>query len=108
MRAPPRSFSQLATSFFAGLRQGIPRALLHRLAIPLPFTERWPHLSAQGARPSLLSAHSDRTRTVKQHANRIRVIVCKSRCRWIGWCDDELFSVDALESADVLAAPERR
>ena len=36
MRAPPRSFSQLATSFFAGLRQGIPRALLHRLATLLP------------------------------------------------------------------------
>ena len=75
MRAPPRIFSQLATSFFAGLRQGIPRALLHRLATLLPKRKRQPHLSAQGARSfSNLSAHSD-THTVKQRANMLRAIV---------------------------------
>jgi hypothetical protein len=70
MRAPPRSFSQLATSFLAGLRQGIPRALLHRLAIPLPELQKDGLTSQPKAlAPSLLSAHSDLTHTVKQHAN---------------------------------------
>jgi hypothetical protein len=38
--APPRSFSQLATSFFAYLRQGIPTHALSSLTIKLtPFTQ---------------------------------------------------------------------
>ncbi len=38
--APPRDFSQLATSFFAFLRQGIPTHALSSLTIKLtPFTE---------------------------------------------------------------------
>ena len=38
--APPRDFSQLATSFFAYLRQGIPTHALSSLTIKLtPFTE---------------------------------------------------------------------
>lgn len=36
MRAPPQGFSQLATSFLAGLRLGIPRMLLPRLAGSTP------------------------------------------------------------------------
>ena len=52
MRAPPRSFSQLATSFLAGLRQGIPRELLHRLATLLPKRKRQP--SPLSPRRSLL------------------------------------------------------
>ena len=54
MRAPPRSFSQLATSFFAGLRQGIPRALLHRLAISSPTTTKEEGLTSQ---PKALVSH---------------------------------------------------
>jgi hypothetical protein len=48
MRAPDRSFSQLATSFFACPRQGIPRAPLLRLARSLqpgpaaPYRDRAP------------------------------------------------------------------
>ncbi len=54
MRAPPRSFSQLATSFLAGLRQGIPRALLHRLAL-LPCIPKDTSNSALTSQPKALA-----------------------------------------------------
>ena len=44
--APPRDFSQLATSFFAYLRQGIPTHALSSLTIKLtPYTEFVSHYS---------------------------------------------------------------
>ena len=64
MRAPPRSFSQLATSFLAGLRLGIPRALLLRLAIS-PTLLKISLTSQPKALAPSLSALSD-THTVKQ------------------------------------------
>ena len=43
MLAPPPRFSQLATSFIAWLRLGIPRALLPRLVCPCLQQQRRPH-----------------------------------------------------------------
>jgi hypothetical protein len=65
MRAPPRSFSQLATSFLAGLRQGIPRALLHRLATLLPNKEKGSLTSQPKALVVSFSAPTLITHTVK-------------------------------------------
>jgi hypothetical protein len=50
--APPRDFSQLATSFFAYLRQGIPTHALSSLTIKLtPYTESVCHYLADNFPP---------------------------------------------------------
>ena len=55
--APPRDFSQLATSFFAYLRQGIPTHALSSLTIKLtPYTEFVSHLLADSVNASFTVA----------------------------------------------------